>query len=579
MSDAKPVLLTVDDDPEVSRAVERDLRRRYAAEYRVLRAESGAAALDLLRRLAARGEPVALLLVDQRMPGMTGVELLAAALAEAPNARDARRVLLTAYADTDAAIRAINDVRIHYYLTKPWDPPEQHLYPVLDDLLADWRATYRPPYDGVTVLGARWDPQAHALRDFLGRNLAPFRWLDPEQGGEGAALARALGTPALPAVAFPDGSVLARPDLMTLAGRVGLRTRAERPFYDLAVVGAGPAGLAAAVYGASEGLRTVLIEREAPGGQAGTSSNIENYLGFPAGLTGADRTRRATAQARKFGAEILTPQEVRGVRVDGRYKVRTLGDGSEVTASVVLVSTGVSYRRLDVPGAERLEGAGVYYGASLTEAMSCRDEAVYVVGGGNSAGQAAMYFARYASRVTILVRGPGLGETMSQYLIDQIASQPNIEVEARTEVAEVHGDGHVEALTLRCADGALQRVPASSLFVFIGAAPRTDWLDGVVARDAHGFLLTGPDLPRALPAAHAPAAVSPVALADAGASGRASGRVANWPLAREPYLLETDVPGLFAAGDVRHQSVKRVASAAGEGAIAVQFTHRYLAEA
>jgi thioredoxin reductase (NADPH) len=581
---AKPAILAVDDDPDVARAVERDLRRHYGGDYRVLRAESGAAALDLLARVAERGDPVALVVADQRMPEMTGVELLGRAADLAP---DARRVLLTAYADTDAAIAAINAARIHYYLTKPWDPPEQNLYPYLDDLLADWRAHYRPPYGGVTVFGARWDADAHALRDFLGRNLVAFRWLDPEAGDDARRAYAAAGAPAMPAVAFADGAPLARPSIADVAQRVGLRTQAERPFYDLVVVGAGPAGLAAAVYGASEGLKTLMIEREAPGGQAGTSSNIENYLGFPVGLSGADLTRRGVAQARKFGAEILTPQEVTGVRVEcgaaaggggaggaaqpgGAYKVVTLGDGGEVAAKVVLVATGVSYRVLDVPGARALHGRGVYYGAAMTEAMSCRDEEVFVVGGGNSAGQAAMYFSQYASRVSILVRGPGLAETMSQYLIDQLAERPNVLVRARTQVAAAHGDGHLESLTLRCVGGEEERVPASSLFVFIGAAPRTEWLDGVAQRDEHGFVLTGPDLRR-----------EPAVTAAAGRAGdaRAAWRVPGWPLEREPYLLETNVPGLLCAGDVRHQSVKRVASAVGEGAIAVQFTHRYLAEA
>ncbi len=504
------------------------------------------------------------------MPAMTGVEFLERATEVAPSAR---RVLLTAYADTDAAIRAINQVHIHYYLMKPWDPPEQHLYPYLDELLADWRDAWRPKYEGVTVLGARWDADAHAVRDFLGRNLVPFRWLDPEQSDEARQVVRQAGDPALPAVVVPSGAVLSRPDLGTLAASIGLRTRAERPFYDLVVAGAGPAGLAAAVYGASEGLKTLLVEREAPGGQAGTSSNIENYLGFPAGLTGADLARRAVAQARKFGAELLTPQTARALRVEGApgahgYKILTLGDGSEVSAKAVLVATGVSYRTLDVPGAERLTGRGVYYGASTTEAMSCRDEAVYVVGGGNSAGQAAMYFARYASAVHILVRGAGLAETMSQYLIEQIAATPIITVQPRTRIVEAHGDAHLERLTLLCADGARSEVPASSLFVFIGAAPRTDWLDGVVQRDDHGFVLTGADLRRE---AATGAATGP--------GERPRWHVPGWPLDREPFLLETNVPGLLCAGDVRHQSVKRVASAAGEGAIAVQFTHRYLAEA
>ena len=576
MTTAKPAILTLDDDADVGRAIERDLRRRYADRYRVLRAESGRAALELLRRLEERGDPTALLVVDQRMPEMTGVEFLQHAIELAPSAK---RVLLTAYADTDAAIRAINQVRIHYYLTKPWDPPEQNLYPYLDDLLDGWSATWRPPSSGITVLGARWDPQAHALRDFLGRNLIVPRWLDPEASDDARQFHASIGAPALPAVVFADQTALARPSITDVAAKVGLRTRAERPFYDLVVVGAGPAGLAASVYGASEGLKTLLIEREAPGGQAGTSSYIENYLGFPVGLTGADLTRRGVAQARKFGAEILTPQEVRELRVDDaagshRYKVLTLADGSEVSGAVVLVATGVSYRKMDVPGLERLTGAGVYYGASLTEAMSCRGEHVYIVGGGNSAGQAAMHFAQFASEVSILVRGAGLADTMSQYLIDQITATDNIRVRPRTQVAEVHGDGHLEAITLACPGGERTTEKATSLFIFIGAAPRTDWLADRVQRDEHGFLLTGSDLHREAPAA--------AALREATRDGdveRPQRRVPGWPLAREPFLLETNVPGLFCAGDVRHQSVKRVASAVGEGSIAVQFTHRYLADA
>jgi thioredoxin reductase (NADPH) len=576
MTTAKPAILTLDDDVDVGRAIERDLRRRYADRYRVLRAESGRAALELLRRLEERGDPTALLVVDQRMPEMTGVEFLQHAMELAPSAK---RVLLTAYADTDAAIRAINQVRIHYYLTKPWDPPEQNLYPYLDDLLDGWSATWRPPSSGITVLGARWDPQAHALRDFLGRNLIVPRWLDPEASDDARQFHASIGAPALPAVVFADQTTLARPSITDVAAKVGLRTRAERPFYDLVVVGAGPAGLAASVYGASEGLKTLLIEREAPGGQAGTSSYIENYLGFPVGLTGADLTRRGVAQARKFGAEILTPQEVRELRVDDaagnhRYKVLTLADGSEVSGAVVLVATGVSYRKMDVPGLERLTGAGVYYGASLTEAMSCRGEHVYIVGGGNSAGQAAMHFAQFASEVSILVRGGGLADTMSQYLIDQIAATDNIRVRPRTQVAEVHGDGHLEAITLACPGGERTTERATSLFIFIGAAPRTDWLADRVQRDEHGFLLTGGDLHR-----EAPAAAAVREAARDGDVERPQRRVPGWPLAREPFLLETNVPGLFCAGDVRHQSVKRVASAVGEGSIAVQFTHRYLADA
>jgi len=551
----KPVILTVDDDPEVLRAVERDLRRKYGEEYRVMRADSGAAALELLRALVERGDPVALLVVDQRMPGMTGVELLERAMELVPKAR---RVLLTAYADTDAAIDAINQARIHYYLKKPWDPPELSLYPSLDDQLADWQAGYRPPFEGIRVVGQRWTPESHQVRDFLGRNLIPFQWLDVEAAEEARALVASLEQsgerPLLPVVLFPEGDHLSQPSPRDLAARLRMPTHAERLSYDLVVVGAGPAGLAAAVYGASEGLRTVMIEREAPGGQAGASSNIENYLGFPSGLTGADLTRRGVAQARKFGTEILTPRDVTGVRVNSQYRIITLDDGTEISARAVLVATGLSWRKLDVPGADRLTGAGIYYGAAVTDAGSCQNEDVYVVGAGNSAGQAAVAFAQYARNVTMLVRGTGLEATMSQYLIDQIAARPNITVLTRTRVAAVAGDSRLEAITLECADGAHQTLPATSLYVFIGARPHTDWLDGAVRRDERGFILTGPDL---MPGGERPA---------------------GWPLDRDPYLLEASLPGVFAAGDVRHQSVKRVASAVGEGSIAIQFTHRYLAE-
>ncbi len=555
---AKPILFTVDDDPEVSRAVERDLRRKYGGDYRVMRAESGPAALDALEKLTLRGDQIALLLVDQRMPVMTGVEFLEQALKIYPKAK---RVLLTAYADTDAAIKAINSVRIDYYLIKPWDPPEQNLYPFLTDLLDDWKGSNRPSFDGIRVVGHRWSPQSHALREFLGRNLIPYQWIDLDASAEGKTLVEratqaANGErPKLPLVLFTDGAQLCDPEPGAVAERVGLKTRAEKPFYDLAVVGAGPAGLAAAVYGASEGLKTIIVEREAPGGQAGTSSRIENYLGFPAGLSGADLTRRGVAQARKFGAEILNPQEVRSVRVDGQYRVLTLGDGSELSARVLVVATGVSYRMLDIPGAEALTGAGMYYGASTAEAMSCRDEEVYIVGGGNSAGQAAVHFAQFAKQVTILVRGTGLSATMSQYLIDQISATPNIRVEPRTQVISVAGNEHLECVTIECADGQRQQRQCASLFVFIGAAPRTDWIGSTVVRDKKGFILTGSDLM---------------------VNGK---RPAGWPLDRDPFLLEASVPGIFCAGDVRSQSIKRVASAVGEGSIAVQFTHQYLAEA
>jgi len=548
----RPVLLAVDDDPEVLRAVDRDLRRRYADRYRVVRAESGASAIDALRRFEERGDPIALVVADQRMPEMTGVELLQQTMKLVP---DAKRVLLTAYADTDAAIDAINKARIDNYLTKPWDPDQ--LYLSLDELLDDWQSSFVAPFEGIHVIGHRWSPKSHDVRDFLGRNLVPFKWLDLDVSAEARETLSKLSTegtaPTLPIVLLADGVVLEAPELSVLAGRIGLRLRAEKPFYDLVVVGGGPAGLAAAVYGASEGLRTLLVEREAPGGQAGTSSRIENYLGFPSGLTGADLTRRAVAQARKFGAELLTPQEVCGVRIDGQYRVLTLADGSEISTRALLIASGVAYRALDVPGAASLTGAGVYYGAALTEAISCRDEEVLIVGGGNSAGQAALFFAQYASHVTLIVRGAGLGESMSQYLVDQVEATANVTVLTRTRVAAMHGDERLRSVTLAC-DNEQREMDATSLFAFIGAAPRTDWVASVVQRDEHGFILTGPDLEQE------------------------NGRPRGWTLTRDPYLLETNLPGVFCAGDVRHQSVKRVASAVGEGAIAVQFTHRYLAE-
>jgi thioredoxin reductase (NADPH) len=547
----RPVLLAVDDDPEVLRAVDRDLRRRYADRYRVVRAESGASAIDALRRFEERGDPIALVVADQRMPEMTGVELLQQTLKLVP---DAKRVLLTAYADTDAAIDAINKARIDNYLMKPWEPDQ--LYSSLDELLDDWQSGFVPPYEGIRVIGHRWAPKSHDLRDFLGRNLVPFKWLDLDASAEARDELSKLstdGAPTLPVVVFPDGAVLGAPDLGTLGARLGLRSRAEKPFYDLVVVGGGPAGLAAGVYGASEGLRTLLVEREAPGGQAGTSSRIENYLGFPSGLTGADLTKRAVAQARKFGVEMLTPQEACGLRVDGQYRVLTLSDGSEVSTRALLIASGVSYRSLDVPGAAALTGAGVYYGAALTEAISCSDEEVLIIGGGNSAGQAALFFARYAKGVTVLVRGNALGDGMSQYLVDQVNGTPNVSVLTRTRVTAVRGDERLRSVTVAC--GSEEReLEAASLFIFIGAEPRTNWVADVVQREKHGFILTGPDLQQE------------------------NGKPRGWALARDPFLLETNIPGVFCAGDVRYQSVKRVASAVGEGSIAVQFTHRYLAE-
>jgi len=551
----KPVLITVDDDPEVLRAVERDLRKRYSDRYRVVRADSGATALRALQALKNRNEPVSLLLADQRMPEMNGVEFISASVLLYP---DAKRVLLTAYADTDAAIQAINLARIHHYLLKPWDPPEEHLYPVIDDLLEDWQAAYRPAFDGVRVLGHRWSPRSYAIRDFLARNQVPYRWLDVEAAERDKEVRNALDTAQrdclkLPAAIFNDGSGLSDPSQAEIAAKIGLRTNATTSFYDLLIVGGGPAGLAAAVYGASEGLSTVMVEREAPGGQAGMSSRIENYLGFPSGLSGADLARRAVTQARRFGVEILAPQEVLSLRIEAGSKFVTLADGKEVGAKALVIATGVSYRKLNIPGLERLQGAGVYYGAAMTEAASCTNEDVYIVGGANSAGQAAMFFSKYAGRVIMLVRGSSLTASMSRYLIEQIRQTPNVHVEYNSQVTEAFGTEHLEAINVLCStSGEAQRVPAASLFIFIGAAPRTEWLAGLVERDEKGFILTGQDL-----------------LSD--------GKLPKgWPLERQPWMLEASVPGIFVAGDVRWRSIKRVASGVGEGANAVQFVHQYL---
>jgi thioredoxin reductase (NADPH) len=555
---AKPILFAIDDDPDVLRAIDRDLRKEYGERFRVMRANSGGSALEALEQIKLRNNTVALFLVDQRMPQMTGVEFLEKAIPLFPKAR---RVLLTAYADTDAAIRAINSARIEYYLLKPWDPPEENLYPVLSDLLLDWLASYRPPFEGVRVLGHRWSPDSFQVRDFLARHQVPYQWLDVETDPEGQQLLEKIksgekvdGAADLPLVVLADGSVLTRPSRTDLAEKVGMKTQAEKPFYDLAIVGGGPSGLAAAVYGASEGLRTIMVESEAPGGQAGTSSRIENYLGFPSGLSGADLARRALAQAQRFGVEVLTPVEATGLRREDPYRILQLSNGDEVTCHALLIATGVSYRKLDVPGVEKLTGAGVYYGAAMTEAMACRNEDVFIVGGANSAGQAAMYFARYASKIVMLIRGDSLAKSMSQYLIDQICSTPNIEVWFHSNVSAAHGEAHLESLEITDSKtGEVKTVPARSLFIFIGAAPRTGWLEGVVERDEHGFLLAGPDLKR-------------------------EGKLPEgWNLDREPFLLETSVPGVFVAGDVRHGSVKRVASGVGEGSIAISFVHQYLA--
>jgi thioredoxin reductase (NADPH) len=553
----RPVLLTVDDDPDVLRAIERDLRSQYGENYRVMRANSGSAALDVLRELKVRNDSVALLLADQRMPQMDGVTFLSHAMELYP---DAKRALLTAYADTNAAINAINEVNIQYFFLKPWDPPAEHLYPALDDLLDDWRAAYTPPYEGVRVLGTRWSPKCYDLRDFLARNRVPYQWIDVELSAndpEVQQLLASLGPEAvnLPVVLFPDGTRLLESTPGVVAQKVGLRTRAETDFYDLAIIGGGPAGLAAAVYGASEGLHTMMIEREAPGGQAGLSSRIENYLGFPSGLSGADLARRAVVQAQRFGVEILSPQEAISVRLEGPYRYIKLADGSEISCHALLVATGVQWRRLDVPGIDRLQGAGIYYGGGATEAISCKGETIYVVGGANSAGQAAVHFAKYAEKVVMLVRGDSLASTMSQYLIDQIKQISNVSVWTHASVNEAHGNTHLEEISVLCSDsGKIERVPANSLFIFIGALPRTEWLAGIVERDELGFILSGPDLMK-------------------------DGKLPkSWTLNRDPFLLESSVPGIFVVGDVRHGSVKRVASGVGEGSVAVQFIHQYLSK-
>jgi thioredoxin reductase (NADPH) len=554
---AKPILLSVDDDSDVLRAIERDLRSQYGAEYRVIGSDSPERALDLLKQLKVRNDSVALLLADQRMPQMSGVEFLQEGMRIFP---EAKRALLTAYADTNAAISAINEANINYFFMKPWDPPADHLYPQLDDLLDDWRASYRPVFEGIRVLGTRWSPRSYELRDFLARNHVPYQWLDVELSAsdpETKRLLEVLGPEGtnLPVVLFPDGTKLLESVPADVARKVGLRTRAQTDFYDLAIIGGGPAGLAAAVYGASEGLHTVMIEREAPGGQAGMSSRIENYLGFPTGLSGGDLARRAVVQAQRFGVEILSPQEAVSARTEGSYRMIKLADGSEISCHALLVATGVQWRRLEAPGVDKLQGAGVYYGGGATEALSCKGEVIYVVGGANSAGQAAMNFARYAQRVVLLVRGDGLSATMSQYLIDQIQRTPNIQIWTRASVAEVHGETRLEEISVLCSDtNKIERVAASSVFIFIGALPRTDWLGGLVERDDRGFILTGPDVIR---------------------DGQ---RPKGWALDRDPFLLETNVPGIFAVGDVRHGSVKRVASGVGEGSVAVQFIHQYLSK-
>jgi thioredoxin reductase (NADPH) len=547
----RPVLLTVDDDPSVSRAVARDLRRRYGADYRVVRADSGPDALDALKEILRRGERVAAVLADYRMPQMNGIEFLEQAMDLFPRAR---RALLTAYADTDAAIQAINVVDVDHYLLKPWEPPEEKLYPVVDSLLEAWRDSGDAATTETKVVGHRWSQHSYEVRDFLARNAVPYRWYSADEADGQRLLAAADAGPGdVPLVVPPDGSAMVSPSIAELADRVGLSTTPTGDFYDLVIVGGGPAGLGAAVYGASEGLRTVLVERQATGGQAGQSSRIENYLGFPDGVSGGQLTDRARRQAVKFGAEVLTARSVVGIDVHGSKRVVRFSDGGEIAAHTVILASGVAYRELGADGAADLVGRGVFYGSASTEAPNCAGQQVVVVGGANSAGQAAVFFARHAAKVVLAVRGPDLERSMSQYLIEQVRETPGIEVRTCTRVTRCAGDGHLESVTLvDDATGAVEELGCSHVFVFIGAAPLTSWLPDDIQRDPAGFVLTGPDLVR---------------------DGR---RPSGWTLDRDPYLLESSVPGVFVAGDVRSQSVKRVASAVGEGAMAVTLVHRYL---
>jgi thioredoxin reductase (NADPH) len=548
----KPIIFAIDDDRAVIRAIERDLRRYFGKDYRIISAQSGEESLESLNKLKLKNEVVGLFVSDQRMPGMSGVDFLVRAKDIYP---DAKRVLLTAYSDTDSAIKAINDVQLDYYLMKPWDPPEERLYPVLDDLLDEWQALYKPDFEGIRVIGYQWSPRSHAIKEFLAGNLVPFLWLDIELHDRAGELISASGidTKDFPAVFFEDGSHLTNPDFTSLARRLGLKSEASQEMYDVVIIGAGPAGLAAAVYGASEGLKTLLVEKKAPGGQAGTSSMIENYLGFPSGLSGAELTRRAIAQAARLGAEFLSPQEVIDIRLKDTYKIVKLSDGKELNALSVIIASGVDYRRLDADNINDFTGAGVYYGSCRTEARACNDKDVYVVGGGNSAGQAAMYLSKFAKRVYILIRGESLASSMSRYLIDQISRTGNITVLHKTRVVEARGDGRLEGLVLEDINtGERRTVETQSLFIFIGTRPYTDWIKLNLIKNERGYIETGRDL-----YSH-------------------ENFKSVWKLERVPFLLESSIPGIFAAGDVRSGAMNRVASAVGEGSMAIKFIHEYI---
>ncbi len=550
---SKPVILTVDDEPDVLNAIERDLRVHFRTDYRIVKVGSGSEALDVVRELKQRGANIALFMVDERMPGMTGTQFLMEAIQLYPAAR---KVLLTAYADTETAITAINKIGLDQYLTKPWDPPSERLYPALDELLAEWASKVRPAYEGVRVAGTVLSAESFAVKDFLSSNLFPYQWIDLEKDASTRELAKVHSPDLsrLPVVFLPDGSVLVQPDVRTLAERIGMQLKPRMPFYDLIVVGGGPAGLAGAVYGASEGLRTILVESHAPGGQAGSSSQIENYLGFPSGVSGSELARRAVAQAKRFGAELVSPQEVTGIRRDDPYRVVTLADGSELSAYAVILAPGMEVRRLDVPELDRLVGAGVFYGAAMTEAAAIRGQDVMIIGGANSAGQGAMFFSRYARKVTMVLRGTSLAAGMSQYLVDRIHETPNIEVRLSTRVSGIEGEARLGSVTLKDTNtGESADVPTCGLFIFIGTSPRTRLVSELVQLDPQGFILTGPDL--------------------MGTGTRPKG----WMLDRDPFPFETSVPGIFAAGDARAGSGKRVASAVGDGSAAVRLVHSYLA--